>query len=85
MQIWNLFMARNQDLSKLRYKQTQHPNLAPERYSRYVNPNHLASIRKVNPLMTAQANKLARNFLAINRQMLELESCSNPLGIQQVF
>ena len=36
-------------------------------------------------LTTARANKLARNFLAINRQLLELESCSNPLRIQQVF
>jgi len=40
---------------------------------------------KINPLTTAWANKLARNFLAINRQLLELESCSIPLRIQQVF
>jgi len=30
------------------------------------------------PLTTAQANILARPFLAINRQPLELESCSKP-------
>jgi len=28
---------------------------------------------------------LARNVLAMNRQPLELESCSNPLRIQQVY
>ena len=38
-----------------------------------------------NPLTTARANLLARNFWAINRQLLELETCSNPLRIQQVF
>jgi len=38
-----------------------------------------------NPLATARANKLARNFLAINHQLLDLESCSNPLRIQQAF
>jgi len=39
----------------------------------------------LNPLTTAQAHILARTFLAINRQPLELESCSNPPRIQQVF
>jgi len=39
----------------------------------------------INPLMTAWANELARPFLVINRQPLELESCSNTLRIQQVF
>jgi len=34
-----------------------------------------------NPLTTA----IGRPFLAINRQLLELESISNPLRIQQVF
>jgi len=34
----------------------------------------------LNPLTT-----LARPFLAIHRQSLELESYSNPLRIQQVF
>jgi len=38
-----------------------------------------------NPLTTARANKLARSFLAINCQLQEPESCSNPLRIQQVF
>jgi len=37
------------------------------------------------PLTTERANLLARPFLAINRQPLELESYSNPLRIQQVF
>ena len=36
-----------------------------------------------NPLTAARANKLACNFLVMNRQ--PLESCSNPLRIQQVF
>jgi len=36
-------------------------------------------------LTTARANILAGTFLAITRQPLELESCSNPLRIQQVF
>jgi len=40
---------------------------------------------RYTPLTTARANKLASNFLAINRQLLELGSCSNPLWIQQVF
>ena len=35
--------------------------------------------------MTVRANMLARPFLAKNCQPLELESCSNPLRIQQVF
>jgi len=35
--------------------------------------------------MTARANILARPFLAINRQLLELESCSKHLRIQQVL
>jgi len=35
----------------------------------------------LNPLMTA----IGGPFLAINCQPLELESCSNPLRIQQVF
>jgi len=35
----------------------------------------------ITPLTTA----IGRPFLAINRQPLELESCSNPLQIQQVF
>jgi len=38
-----------------------------------------------NPLTTARPNTLAPPFLAINRQSLELESCSNPLWIQQVL
>ena len=37
----------------------------------------------INPLTTARANILARPFLAKNCQ--SLESCSNPLRIQQVF
>ena len=37
------------------------------------------------PITTARANKLDRNFLVMNRQPLELESCSNPLRIQQVL
>jgi len=36
-----------------------------------------------NPLTTACANVLACPFLAINRQ--PLQSCSNPLRIQQDF
>jgi len=39
----------------------------------------------INPLTTARANILVPPFLAINRQPLELESCSNPLQIQQVL
>jgi len=39
----------------------------------------------INPLTTVRANILAPPFLAINRQPLELESCSNPLQIQQVW
>jgi len=39
----------------------------------------------INPSTTTLANKLAHTFLAINRQPLELERCSNPLRIQQVF
>ena len=43
-------------------------------------------VSKVFNLLTiTRANKLAHNFLAMNRQPLELESCSNPLRIQQVF
>jgi len=34
---------------------------------------------RVNPSITAGGNILARPILAINRQPLELESCSNPL------
>ena len=44
-----------------------------------------SSTDDINRLLSPQANKLARPFLAINRQPLELESCSNPLRIQQVF
>ena len=40
---------------------------------------------RVNPLTTTRSNILAHLFLAINCQPLELESCSNPLRIQQVF
>jgi len=54
-------MARNQDLSKLRYKQTQHPNLAPKRYYRYANPNHLVSIRKVKGTKCNSARSVIRN------------------------
>ena len=36
-------------------------------------------------LTTAHTNILAPPFLAINRQPLELESCLNPLRIQQVL
>ena len=36
-----------------------------------------------NPLTTARANKLARNFLAINCQLLELENCLNPYGFSK--
>jgi len=39
---------------------------------------------KVNPLTIAKANRLARTFLVITRQLLQLERCSNPLRIQQV-
>ena len=38
-----------------------------------------------NPLRPAQATIVAGTFLAITLQPLELESCSNPLRIQQVF
>ena len=38
-----------------------------------------------NPLKTARANILAPPFLAMNRQLLELESCSNALQIQQIL
>jgi len=47
-----------------------------------VTTNELSVV--LNPL-TARANILARPFLAINRQPLKLESCSNPRWIQQVF
>jgi len=43
------------------------------------------SMKTFNSLTTARANILARTFLAINCQPLELESCSNPLWILQVF
>jgi len=33
---------------------------------------------------TAKANILARTFLVITRQLLQLERCSNPLRIQKV-
>jgi len=36
-------------------------------------------------LLTLQWPRLAGPFLAKNLQLLELESCSNPLQIQQVF
>jgi len=36
-------------------------------------------------LLTLERLRLAGPFLAINRQPLELESCSNPLQIQQVL
>jgi len=45
----------------------------------------LARLIDFNPLTTARSNILACPFLAINRQPLELESCSNPPWIQQVF
>jgi len=35
----------------------------------------------MSPLTTARANKLACNFLAKDRQLLELESCLNPLRV----
>jgi len=37
------------------------------------------------PLTTARANKLALGFLVITRHPLQLESCSNPLRMRQVF
>ena len=37
------------------------------------------------PLRPAQTTIVAGTFLAITRQPLKLESCSNPLRIQQVF
>jgi len=40
---------------------------------------------KKHPLTTARTNILARPFLGINRQALWLESCPNPLRIQQVL
>jgi len=39
----------------------------------------------MNPLRPAQGTVVAGTFLAMTRQPLELESCSNPLRIQQVF
>jgi len=37
------------------------------------------------PLTTARDNKLAQDFLIITRQPLQLESCSNPLRMRQIF
>jgi len=49
---------------------------------RTLNRKVLNEIR-VNPLKTVHANILARPLLAINRQQLELESCSNPYGFSK--
>jgi len=38
-----------------------------------------------NPSCPAQATIVAGTLLAITCQLLELESCSNPLRIEQVF
>jgi len=38
-----------------------------------------------NPLRPSQVTIVAGTFLAITCQPLELESCSNPLRIQEVF
>jgi len=38
----------------------------------------------INPLTTAKANRLVRTFLVITRHLLQLDTCSNPLRIQQV-
>jgi len=40
---------------------------------------------KFNPLRPTQATIVAGTLLAITCQPLELESCSNPLQIQQVL
>ena len=45
----------------------------------------LEKLQDFNPLTTTRANILAPPFLALNCQLLELESCSNPLRIQQVL
>jgi len=39
----------------------------------------------LNPLTPAQATIVAGTLLAIIRQLLQLERCSNPPRIQQVF
>ena len=39
----------------------------------------------LKPLTTSSANILAGTFLAINGQLQKLESCLNPVHIQQVF
>jgi len=38
-----------------------------------------------NPLMPALASMMATTFQAITHQPLELESCSNPLRVEEVF
>jgi len=62
-------------------KKTTHKNFIKS-YKDPVNFMHFAGF---NFLTTARANILARNFLAMYRQPLELESCSNPLRLQHVF
>jgi len=48
------------------------------------NANKSRKGDRINPLTTAKANRLARTFLVITRQLLQQERGANPLRIQQV-